>query len=103
MAYTIYTRENLMKLAAYLAVLSVASFSSAIADKPQFPAAQPAAAAQSTAPNAPVATGATDAPATAKLAAAESTAPSKVDKSELVNVAVTGGRPRERPSYSRVS
>jgi hypothetical protein len=79
-----------MKLAAYLAVLSVASFSSAFADEPQSPAAQPATAAQPPAPNAPAAAAAANPSTTAKPAAAESTAtPAKVDKSEVVNVAAT--------------
>lgn len=75
-----------MKLAAYLAVLSVAAFSCAFADEPKTPAAQPAAE-QSPAPIAPVAA---NAPATAKPAAAPSTGtPAKADKSEVVNVAAT--------------
>jgi hypothetical protein len=82
-----------MKLAACLAVLSVAAFSSAFADEPQSPAAQPAAAAPSPAPApAPAAAGAgaANATATAKPAPASSTAtPAKVDKSEIVSVADT--------------
>ncbi len=79
-----------MKLAAYLALLSVTAFSSAFADEPQSPAAQPAAAAQSPAPGAPAAAGAANATTTAKTAAAASTVtPAKVDKSEVVNVAAT--------------
>jgi hypothetical protein len=79
-----------MKLAAYLALLSVAACSSAFADEPQSPAAQPAAAAQSPAPGAPAAAGEANAAATAKPAAAASAVtPAKVDKSEVVNVAAT--------------
>jgi hypothetical protein len=78
-----------MKLAAYIAVLSVAAFSSAFADEPQTPSAQ-SAAAQLPATNTPVAAGATDAPATAKPAAtAPPGTPANVDKSEVVNVAAT--------------
>jgi hypothetical protein len=80
-----------MKLAACLAVLSVAAFSSALADEPQSPAAQPAAA-QSPAPNAatttearPAAAPAADKPATT----ASNGTPAKADKGEIVDVAAT--------------
>jgi hypothetical protein len=78
-----------MRLAAYFAVLSVAAFSSALADEPQAPAAQPAAAAPSPAPApAPAAAGAAGATTTAKPAPAPGT-PAKVDKSQVVDVAAT--------------
>jgi hypothetical protein len=79
-----------MKLAACLALLSVAAFSSAIADEPQSPAAQPAAA-QSPAPDAattaaqPAAAPAAEKPATT----ASNAAPAKADKSEIVDSAAT--------------
>jgi hypothetical protein len=76
-----------MKLAVCLAALSVAAFTSALADDPQTPAAQPAAA-QSAAPEAPAvpaAPAAADKPATT----ASNTAPAKADKSEIVDAAAT--------------
>ena len=80
-----------MKLAACLAVLSVGAFSSAFADEPPSPAAQPAAAAESPAPApAPAAAGVATASTKAKPAAAASTGtPAKVDKSEVVDPAAT--------------
>jgi hypothetical protein len=81
-----------MKLAAYLTVLSVCTFSATFADEPQTPATQPgatqpaaqAAAATQTPPPSP------QAAASPSVAAASGAAtPAKVDKSEIVDRAAT--------------
>jgi len=77
-----------MKLTACILVLSAGMCSWALADEPQTPAAQPAAA-QTTAPNAPAATDAANAATTAKPAAAPAATLAKVDTSQVVNVADT--------------
>ena len=80
-----------MKLAACLAVLSVAAFASALADEPPSPAAQPAKTAESPASApAPAAAGVAGAITTAKPAAAPTAGtPANVDKSEVVDPAAT--------------
>ncbi|HEY0801792.1 MAG TPA: hypothetical protein VGD54_13170 [Steroidobacteraceae bacterium] len=69
-----------MKIAAYLAVLSVAAFAAALADEPQPPAAQPAAAQSVAAPAAGEATPAVDAAAAT---------PAKVEKTAAIDKAAT--------------
>jgi hypothetical protein len=76
-----------MKLAACILVLSAGLSSWVLADEPQTPAAQPAAAAQTPAPSAPSApSSASEAKPAAATAAAT---PAKTDKSELVDAAAT--------------
>jgi hypothetical protein len=81
-----------MKLAAYLTVLSVCTFSAAFADEPQTPATQPGATqpvaqAAATTQTPPPTTQAAPSPSVA--AAASAATPAKVDKSEIVDKAAT--------------
>jgi hypothetical protein len=80
-----------MKLAAYLAVLTVAAFSAALANEPQPPAVQPAAAA-TPAPNATPSSSATPASSTTPVAEvpAEALKPAPTaEKAAAPNPAIT--------------
>ena len=75
-----------MKIAAYLAVLSVAAFAAALADEPQPPAAQPAAAQSVAAPAAAAQPVAGEAKPAVDAAAAT---PAKVEKAAAIDQTAT--------------
>jgi hypothetical protein len=79
--------SSTMKLTACILMLSAGLYSWALADEPQTPATQPAAA-QTPATSAPSSSGEAK-PAAATAAPAATATPAKLDKSQVVNVADT--------------